>query len=152
MTIPRSLSAALFLITISGGLVAQPNYPSEGCFIRYQYDDSGNRIQRDWMCISNANSDGNRSTLVDLDTTSTLRTVHMNLAPNPAAEETRVTFTEDTGVGTLQVHDSQGRQVLSRTAQGPSFMLNVAAFQSGAYYVSFIQGTERIVTGFSIQR
>jgi len=138
---------------IIGDLYGQPAYSTEGCFIRYQYDAAGNRIQRDRVCISEANGGGAKSKPADAETmASGLQEVYMGLAPNPANDELRITLTADVGPGKIAVHDMQGRQVLQQSVQGSIFSLNVSSLQAGSYYVSFLREGERIVTGFTVQR
>ena len=76
----------------------------------------------------------------------------MNLAPNPASDILRVTMTEEVGGGQAIIHDAQGNMVIQAQVQGASFVLDVAGLSVGPYYISFIRGGERIVSGFSVQR
>jgi len=76
----------------------------------------------------------------------------MNLAPNPASDNLRVTMTEEVDGGQAIVHDAQGNVVIQAQVQGGSFVIDVAGLSIGPYYLSYMRGGERIVSGFSVQR
>lgn len=140
----------LAAITFVGSLQAQIDYPDEGCMIRYQYDDAGNRIQRDWYCWG----DVVKSRAANGDSTAMaqrlLSEVHMNAFPNPASDALTVTFTDEVPSGTLEVLDAGGRSVRSLRARGTTAVLDVSGIAPGNYWLAFITGQERIVVGLII--
>ena len=74
----------------------------------------------------------------------------VNVFPNPAGEQTTVSFTAAVPSGTLELLDASGRSVLSAPATGTSTELQLAHIESGSYWLVFQAGEERIVTALSI--
>ena len=120
--------------------------------IRYQYDAAGNRTQRDWYCWGEEVESPTEPT-TEADGTAAkrlLEAIHMNVFPNPAGEQTTVSFTAAVPSGTLELLDASGRSVLSAPATGTSTELQLAHIESGSYWLVFQAGEERIVTALSI--
>lgn len=141
------------IVCLVFNLAASAQYPTDGCFIRYQYDNAGNRVQRDWYCVGEAQSGGYKSLVPDTTAgTGELADVHLLLAPNPANDLIRVTLTNGSSDGALVIHDGNGREVMRRTMNADGLALDVSDLATGPYYMSFIRDQERIVTGFAIQR
>ncbi|HRF81932.1 MAG TPA: T9SS type A sorting domain-containing protein [Flavobacteriales bacterium] len=103
--------------------------------------------------MSGAQGGGQKSMPLDTATTSgALAEVHLLLAPNPASDQMRISLSAETGVGLLLIHDGHGREVYRQTMNSPTTTLDVSSFSTGPYYMSFVRDTERIVSGFAIQR
>ncbi|MBK8499456.1 MAG: T9SS type A sorting domain-containing protein [Flavobacteriales bacterium] len=132
--------------------IAQTYPPEEGCMIRYQYDAAGNRIQRDWYCWGpEVKSTPEPSTVADGTAAKRLlETIHMNVFPNPASEQSTVTFTAAVPSGTLELVDASGRSVLKTPAIGMTTELPLAHVEPGSYWVVFQSGEERIITGLVV--
>lgn len=90
-------------------LSAQGEFPPSGCMIKYEYDATGNRIQRYWYCWT---EDGPDFKALQPDSAAQaarhLENVTMRVYPNPASDLLSISFAEPVGIGTLEVHDAQG--------------------------------------------
>lgn len=128
-------------------------YPTHGCMIRYQYDDAGNRIQRDWYCWSpspkSAPLDASGATTAAAQK---LPEVHLSVYPNPVNDVLNVTFSQPVEMGYLEVHDAKGQRLLSQQGGGSAALINVEDLEGGTYFISFVLGEERVVSGFAITR
>jgi hypothetical protein len=142
---------ALLLFTLCTSAVAQ-TYPENGCMIRYQYDDSGNRIQRDWYCWGNEVKSLGTSTTdsAGVKRKGVLAETHMNVFPNPAIDRVTVTFTQTAPNGTLLVQDATGRTALSQAVRSSSTVLDLNGMQAGSYWLVFRSGDERIVSALVV--
>lgn len=141
------------LLWDSTELQAQGSYPTDGCFIRYQYDAAGNRTQRDWYCMGEAQGGSSKSTFGTTEPVKgPLAEVHLNIAPNPASDQLRVMLNMEMGAGSLLIHDGQGREVMRTTMNAATAELDVSTLQPGAYFISYQREGERIVTGFAVHR
>jgi hypothetical protein len=143
------LLAPTFVFGLS--LQAQILFPDEGCSIRYQYDDAGNRIQRDWYCWGNEV----KSSIADQDAVAEeakarLAEVHMSAAPNPASDMVTVTFTKEVPNGMLEVLDATGRRIRNQRVAGSMVVLDISDLRQGNYWLSFRLGNERIVTAILV--
>ena len=134
-------------------LAVSAQYPTDGCFIRYQYDNAGNRVQRDWYCVGEVQGGGHKSLAADSTLAKgELAEVHLLLAPNPANDHVRISLTNGSSDGVLVIHDVNGREVLRRAMNAASLTLDISDLATGPYYMSFVRDEERIVSGFAIQR
>ena len=120
--------------------------------IRYEYDDSGNRIKRDWYCW------GEHIKARDLPDSAvgsavrggSLADLHMHAFPNPARERLTVEFDREAPIGTLELIDANGRSVLGQRGGGTRATLAVGQLERGAYWLVFRYGEERIITSVAL--
>jgi len=117
---------------------AQIELPTSGCNIRYQYDASGNRIERDWYCYGGDIRAKSNTTLDSNEVTnSRLTEVYMNVFPNPTSDLLNVQFTENMDAGHLEIFDAVGRSLLQQQGAGNSVVVDVSDLQAGTYYITF---------------
>ena len=122
------------------------------CRVRYQYNASGDRIQRDWYCSipgdevpeeDEHRTDGKRR--------AGLEAVHMAVAPNPAADKFQVTFSQTEVDGLLEMISMTGAVVLSRSVRSSMTSLDVSDIPAGVYHLRFTSGTESIISSCIVQ-
>nr|MDQ3100154.1 T9SS type A sorting domain-containing protein [Bacteroidota bacterium] len=130
------------------------NINAQGCGIRYQYDQSGNRISRDWYCwTDDPDPDETKSLSNDpVQTEPLLESVFLTLFPNPASDLLTVQFSNPVPNGQVEILDTQGRRALSSSASGVEAVFNVKVLRPGNYFLSFQLNNERIVKAFMIER
>ena len=77
----------------------------------------------------------------------------LSLAPNPAATEVAISIQgEKEAVGTLSVYDATGRLVWEQTSAATTVRLDVSAWPSGVYAVSWRQGKTILVKRLTVAR
>lgn len=118
------------------------------CRVRYQYNSSGDRIQRDWYCGVPHEPDTD-----DLDKSKgVLETVHMQVSPNPATDHFLVALPSDALGGIVQLVNGAGAVVAVQRTDGPLIRIDVAALPDGPYFIRYSLGTESIVSSCVVQR
>lgn len=142
----------MFQISVSV-IMGQPF--DNGCHIRFDYDQAGNRTSRYWYCIDGMQEPGGEGlvkTLQDSTQVLSLDDVNFTLYPNPASDHLIITFSEVVPASSLRVYDPQGKELSTQVAGGSSATVNTADLQSGNYFISFELSGERLVKAFIVEQ
>ena len=121
------------------------------CKIRYLYNGTGDRIQRDWYCWTPGENEDKDYSEEEDTSEGLLEEVHLTVVPNPADQELYASVPETFAKGTLEVITTTGSIVASGRITGTRTVLNVASIPAGLYFVRLKQGQESILTQISIQ-
>lgn len=134
----------LLAVLLFGCLVHQ-SFAQNHCKVRYTYNASGDRVQRDWHCWEPGGGDpGENKALA-------LAEVRVGVRPNPASDELFVTLPEGTSSGSLALVNAMGGIVISQAVRGALNVLDVRGLAKGSYFLRYQQGGESIVTPIMIE-
>lgn len=121
-------------------VIAQQEPLEWGCYVRYDYDDAGNRTDRYWYCWSNA----------DPKSASALSDNRLRVGPVPASNELVVTLETDLADARLEVLDEKGTVISSERWSGTRATLPVERLAAGSYFVRVLSGRECIIRSFVV--
>ena len=129
---------------IAGSLLAQtptvcPLNSTEQCTLQLGYDNAGNRISRQKVCvcigqgsrIAQGNNSSNNNTNNVAETASIIK-----LYPNPTTDAVNIVFSEPLRAALLTVSDAVGKTIATYTVSGIEYTLDLSAFPSGMYYIA----------------
>jgi Secretion system C-terminal sorting domain len=135
------ISISLFLIN---KVKAQIGVPINQCYIKYEYDNSGNRIKRLYYCdvaeigrILNPNIANNQNALRKDNS-------GVNLFPNPVKDELKIEIPFQMIGGTVSIYDSKGIQVFKSILENENSVLQLLNFTKGIYAVMFDSKNVRV--------
>ncbi len=127
------------------------------CYIKYSYDDSGNRINREFVCDGDSAPDDPEGTTGGGTTTSgggstwlatnaevvdtLVSDVYSILYPNPNNGEFWVEFFEEIPQSKLYILDNSGRIIFQDEITEMKSYIDIRGQKSGLYYVVIYDGT-----------
>jgi YD repeat-containing protein len=138
--------ALLFgLMMTDGPLLAQT--PPDHCWVKYTYDQAGNRITRQWWCGDPTDHEdpGDPDMIAVND-------IGVRVYPNPTDRLLTVSTTTVVADGLLRMLNTEGRVVLSQSMRGDISMLDVSGLANGLYILELKVGTLEYMTQVSIVR
>ncbi len=136
-----TISISLFLIN---KVKAQIVVPINQCYIKYEYDNSGNRTKRLYYCdgvgigrILNPNIDNNENVLSNDNS-------GVNLFPNPVKDELKIEIPLQMIGGFVTIYDSKGIEVFKSILENENSVLQLSNFTQGVYTVIFDSKNVRV--------
>ncbi|TXI82714.1 MAG: T9SS type A sorting domain-containing protein [Flavobacteriales bacterium] len=136
---------AVLVIAVSCGASAQ-----EHCRVRYLYNASGDRTQRDWHCWIPGDLE-NEPEGWAYKNRNVLAAIHMEVAPNPSSDRFNVVLPGDAPSGTLSLVNALGAVLFSQNVAGTRASIEVGDIPNGAYYIRFSSGSESIISSCVVQ-
>jgi len=136
------------------------------CYIKYTYDASGNRVQREFFCGKPDVDDGSVATDPNDDpphsrpasivggtaSTPDANDFDFMVSPNPSDGKYQVQILDKELLGsTLEVLDGRGANVLLKKLDEMQFCLDITHFSNGTYYF-YIRKDEKVKTKKVIKR
>ncbi len=139
---------------------------SHPCFVKYTYDDSGNRIKREFVCEEdpitngqyyptgivvegpdendNTTSSGNNATMIALLDTTTQDTLSADLYtliyPNPNAGIFWIDFKQEVSGARVYILDDLGQMVLRTETDDILTHIDISQHSPGTYFVVIYDG------------
>jgi hypothetical protein len=137
----RSLLFAVF-VTLSVAGLAQDH-----CWIKYNYDAAGNRIERYWWCgdpnVADSEENGEPKSAMAED-------FGLRLFPNPTTDRVQLTSVMELKNAELTVLDLQGRNVHAQRCTGSTVEVDVSRWSAGRYTLRLRTEQEEYTTSFSV--
>lgn len=119
-------SRLCLLLVAMACLWAERALGQDHCWIRYRYDDAGNRIKREWWCGDPHQAEGEVKMRAPAS-------FGLSLGPVPAKDELILRSEEALENAELEITDLQGRPVLRRSVTGSSIPITVGTWANGTY-------------------
>lgn len=151
------------LVILACGMWLTSDLLAQGtnCRVRYQYDNAGNRTQRDWYCWTPggpgdpeppagedgmAPPEGDERAMV----MGPLGEVFLSAYPSPAQDEVFVRTTAEVSNATVEVLTPEARVVASGTLTGTQLRFDTSVLSAGTYYARLTSGNEVLFTTFTV--
>lgn len=138
-------------ILLTLGSSAGSVYGQEHCRVRYQYNASGDRIQRDWHCWTPGDEENDPDNW-EYKSRNVLAVVHMQVAPNPANDRFIISLPVDAPTeGMFELMNTLGEVLLSQRSTGTQTAIDVSSIPNGAYFIRYNSGHESIISSCVVQ-
>ena len=125
----KKLFILLGIIGCTPRLFAQiGNVNITNCYIRYQYDDAGNRVKRDFYCFY----DPIYAKTMQLDSLKTIDDDVM-VYPNPTTLSFSIALSEGKENGMATLFNSAGQILLTQEIKNSKATINTSALPAGVY-------------------
>lgn len=146
------LSCLSFLLVIlfSSRSAAQ-TYPEYTCYIKYDHDAAGNRISKYWYCCCLGGPKSNIEETTEPSMEALLEDLSLQLFPNPAKNDINVSISGDLELGTLEIHDVNGRMLRSARFQGNRMNVSLEGLAPGLYNMRLLHGQEMLIRQFVVE-
>lgn len=139
------LLLAVVLSIVSAAIFAQ-----EHCRVRYQYNASGDRIQRDWHCWTPGDEE-NEPENWEYKRIGVLEATHMQVTPNPANDRFTVVVPGNDANGSFELINALGEVILTQPANGSISSIEVSDLPNGTYFIRYALGQESIISACVVQ-
>lgn len=140
-----------FLVLAAQGALFCAVVAQNHCKVRYTYNASGDRIQRDRYCWTPGHED-KEEVLEDKSLASALEEVHLTVVPNPAATSIAILLPDAALGGTLELLSTTGALLATIEATTSQQEMDVSALNAGHYLLRLTKGDEMIITSFVVER
>lgn len=138
------------VLAVGFGVVSATTYAQEHCRVRYQYNASGDRTQRDWHCWTPGDEE-NEPENWEYKRIGVLEATHMQVTPNPANERFMVVVPGKDANGSLQLINALGEVILTQSASGATSSIEVSDLPNGTYFIRYSIGQESIISACVVQ-
>ena len=138
----------LTLVLIGGaacGMEAIAQTPPDHCWVKYIYDQAGNRIKREWWCgvPGGWDENGNPKTLP-------ANAIGVRAYPNPADQTLELVTDTEIQEGEAVIRDEQGRVVLRQWIRGLRTQFDVSDLSNGLYLLDLKVAEVEYSTKFTV--
>jgi len=116
-------------------------YPSEGCSIRYLYDDAGNRTTREWYCWGTEDRSPEQDRVLEDNS--------LRAFPNPSHDMVTVQLEREVENAQVELMDTQGKVLQNERLSGNTLIMNVSGLSHGLYWIRVLLNGEMLVSEFS---
>ena len=116
-------------------------YPSEGCSIRYLYDDAGNRTTREWYCWGEEERTPEQGRVLEDNS--------LRAYPNPARDMVTVQLEREVENAQVELMDTQGKVLQNERLSGNTLNMSVSQLSNGLYWIRVLLNGEMLVSEFS---
>ncbi len=122
---------------------SQVSVPSQNCYIKYDYDNVGNRIKRTYYCEGinpNSTSASTGGRIIQLNPDEKLMPLEkdnseVTLFPNPTANDLNIEVPEMIIGGNISIADMKGIIIKSMKIESKFSTINLSALSQGTYTV-----------------
>lgn len=117
------------------------------CYIKYTYDNSGNRVQREFFCgapdnggrgSQGGNNGGNSNRpakIVQSNADKNLSDFDFLVSPNPSNGKYKVSLLQDDLIGsTLEILNASGTSIYKQKLNGKVFWIDITQYANGTYF------------------
>jgi hypothetical protein len=102
--------------------------PPDHCWVKYAYDQAGNRIKREWWCGDPNGWDENANPKA-----LPVNTIGVRAYPNPAADAFEVVTEVEVHSGEATLRDEHGRSAIRQRMQGTRTLFDTSGLANGIY-------------------
>lgn len=135
------------LLTCCCGSVYQAiaQTPPDHCWVKYSYDQAGNRIKREWWCGDPNGWDENAN-----PKSLAVNAIGVRAYPNPATDVFEVVTEVEVQSGEATLRDEHGRSVIRQRMQGTRTLFDTSGLANGIYVLEVRVGDIEYSTRITI--
>jgi Secretion system C-terminal sorting domain len=119
---------------------SQVSVPLQNCYIKYEYDNTGNRVKRSYYCEVPASALSTGGKILNTNPTAVLETITdenigVKLFPNPVDNDLKIEVPETTIGGSITINDMKGIVLKSIKIEQKNNSINLSDLSRGSYTV-----------------